>query len=563
MKQKRYVIIGASAAGASCAAKLRRLSESAQITLLEKGPYLSYSACSLPYYLSGVVSKADDLVLMTPMSFKKKFNIDAKVNAGVASINREKKTVTVVPASGKSYEEPYDVLILATGSKARIPGWAQNQPRCAVLRSVEDAAKLRNTIETTHPSSILIVGAGLAAVEIAENLAKTGADISICQRGPQILSSFDGDMASILLKELLDHGIHVYLNDSVSDVKDDTVLLSSGKEVPADLIIVAAGTVPNTALAQKAGLSVNTKTGALLVDDNGKTSDSSIYGAGDMTETVFMPENQKGVSSQAGPSQQEGRIAALAISGQKTYFFHSYHSLVVPVFSLQAAQCGLSEKKAKALHFSIQTAVVVPPDRVSLMPGVSPIFLKVVFETPTGRVLGAQAIGKGDVLRRIAVIDAVMQKGGTLEDLAALDLPYAPLFSNAKDAVNIAGMTGLHILRGDYKQVSVADVPRLVKEHACIIDVREPGEWKQGHLQGALSIPLTELRKRAGEIPKDQPVYLHCRSGQRSYYAICILQHLGWTNLYNISGAYLFLTYYDYVHNMLNGKPSLLTRPSH
>lgn len=556
---RRYIIIGGGAGGASAAAKLRRLNEKADIILLEKGPQVSYSNCSMPFYLSGVVKSAASLVMMSPAAFRSRYNIDARTNSEAVRINRKEKTVTIYDEKEKkTYEEPYDALILSPGAHPVVPqGLSSN--RAFTIRSLGDIVRLKEAIDTKKAKSVFVAGGGFVGLEIAEHLVRAGLHVELCTPGRHVLPPLDDDMAQILAKELLDHGVVLHLEDRLTDVLPQSVRLASGKEIPADIVVLAVGIRPEVKLAREAGLAIG-ETGAIAVDASYRTSDPSIYATGDAVEVSQAISHKKEEASLAGPSQMEGRRAALAIEGKPVRNPGVINSFALPLFSLNCAGVGLSEEAAGKAGISHDSVTVMPPDRVSLMPGVSPIFLKVVFEIPTGKILGAQCIGHGDAVRRIDVIAAFIQKDGTLEDLRDAELCYAPPYGNAKDAVNLAGMAGLNVLHGVYRQVPVTAVRPLVEKGACIIDVREKGEFAAGHIKGAKNIPLSELRKRTGEIPTDRPVYLHCRSSQRSYYAICALQGLGFTNLYNISGSYLGISLYEGARDRMTGRPSILVK---
>lgn len=357
---------------------------------------------------------------------------------------------------------------------------------------------------------------------------------------------------------MLDKGITLVLKDGVKAIHDGTVELASGKSVKADAVVMAIGIRPETALARNAGLAIG-ETGGIKVNANFQTSDPSVYAVGDAIE-VFNRLTRKPMRlALAWPAQMEARAAADHIYGLRNQQKGFIGSSVIRIFDLLAASTGLNEKTAKAENIPYETAYVIPSDKVSLMPDAHPIHLKVIFETPTGRILGAQAIGKGEADRRIDVIAAVISMNGTLEDLKNLELCYAPVVSTAKDAVNMAALVGLNLLNGVYRQVPLTKVRELVESNACIIDVREPGEFSAGHLLNAVNIPLSQLRQRMDEIPKDRPVYLHCRSSQRSYNAVMALQHCGFNNVSNIAGSYLAICLYEYPQDILFNREKIVT----
>ena len=558
---KRILIVGGVAGGASAAARARRLDEHAEIIIFERGPHVSFSNCALPYFLSRTVADSADLVMMDPAQFKRKYNIEVRTEQEVTAINREEKTVTVTNLTdGKEYKETYDALILSPGGEPVMPGSIEGIRNENVfgIRNVVDIVKLDEYMRTHKATDIAVVGGGFIGCEIGENLVHAGYKVTLIEAMDQVMMPFDYDMAQILHKEMLDKGITLVLKDGVKAIHDGTVELASGKSVKADAVVMAIGIRPETALARNAGLTIG-ETGGIKVNANFQTSDPSVYAVGDAIE-VFNRLTRKPMRlALAWPAQMEARAAADHIYGLRNQQKGFIGSSVIRIFDLLAASTGLNEKTAKAENIPYETAYVIPSDKVSLMPDAHPIHLKVIFETPTGRILGAQAIGKGEADRRIDVIAAVISMNGTLEDLKNLELCYAPVVSTAKDAVNMAALVGLNLLNGVYRQVPLTKVRELVESNACIIDVREPGEFSAGHLLNAVNIPLSQLRQRMDEIPKDRPVYLHCRSSQRSYNAIMALQHCGFDNVSNIAGSYLAICLYEYPQDVLFNREKIVT----
>ena len=552
---KRILVVGGVAGGASAAARARRLDEQADIIIFERGPHVSFSNCALPYFLSRTVADSADLVMMDPAQFKKKYNIEVRTEHEVTAINRAEKTVSVKSlADGKEYSEAYDALILSPGGAPILPGAIAGIRNENVfgIRNVTDIVRLDEYIRTRKATDIAVVGGGFIGCEIAENLVRAGYKVTLIEALDQVMTPFDYDMAQILHKEMLDKGISLVLKDGVKKI------LASDRQVKADAVVMAVGIRPETTLAKNAGLDIG-ETGGIRVNANFQTSDPSIYAVGDAVE-VFNRLTRKPMRlALAWPAQMEARAAADHIYGIRNQQKGFIGSSVIRVFDLLAASTGLNEKAAKAADIPYEVAYVIPSDKVSLMPDAHPIHLKLVFETPTGRLLGAQAIGKGEADRRIDVIAALISMDGTLEDLKNMELCYAPVVSTAKDAVNMAALVGLNLLHGVYRQVPLTQVRELVESNACIIDVREKGEFDAGHLKNAVNIPLSQLRQRMDEIPKDRPVYLHCRSSQRSYNAIMALQHCGFDNLYNIAGSYLAICLYEYPQDVLFGREKIVT----
>ena len=563
MSRRKIVIIGGVAGGASAAARLRRNSEEDQIIMFEKGPHVSFSNCSLPYHLSGIVPEADDLVLMNPELFLKQYNIDARVNSEVVAIDREKKCVTVKNAlDGTEYAEQYDKLILSPGAAPivpRIPGI--EEVNIFTVRNVVDIDKLNQSVKKLEEKEIAVIGGGFIGVEVAENLREAGYQVALIEAMDQILRPFDYDMVQIFHKELYDHQVNLIVGDKVEHFEKDMVVLASGKKISAKVVVMAIGVMPEVKLAKEAGLTLG-ETGAIQVDKNYLTNDPDIYAVGDAVEVYHALTHSATKVSLAGPALKQARTVADHINHRSTVNKGYIGSSAIKVFDYNGASTGLNEGMIKAFGLKLRYDIVriILSDKVGLMPGAAPMHVKLLYEVPSGKILGAQAIGKGDVTKRIDIIATVIKFGGTLEDLKDLELSYAPPFSTAKDLVNYAGYVGSNLLNGDYKQVNVDQVRELVEQGKMIVDVREVYEYERGHIKGSINIPLSELRERTAEIPKDQPVYLHCRTGQRSYNAVLALQNLGFRNVYNITGSFLGLSFYEYFNDMTQNRESIVTK---
>ncbi|WP_058485421.1 FAD-dependent oxidoreductase [Defluviitalea phaphyphila] len=560
---RKILVVGGVAGGASAAARIRRLDESAEIIMFEKGPHVSFSNCCLPNHLSGMISESEDLVLMTPEIFKKRFNIEARVNNEVIKINRDKKTIIVKDLiTKKEYEEAYDKLILSPGANPVIPKVEGcNKPHVFTIRNVVDIDKLNKYVKNNNIKDIAVIGGGFIGVEIVENLKLANLDfnITLIEASNQIMDTLDYDMVQILHKEMIDKGINLILEDSVIKINDDNIKLFSGKEIPAQAVIIAIGVKPETKLAKEAGLEIG-ETGGIKVDHNYLTSDKDIYAVGDAIEVYHKITKTKTRLPLAGPAQRQARAAADHMYGIPHRNTGVIGSSCVKLFDLNVASTGLTEKDAKNAGIPYDFVYIIPGDIVGIMPDNSPLHFKLIYEVPTGKILGAQAVGKGNATKRIDVIATMIMMNGTLEDLKELELCYAPAFNTAKDPVNYAALVGLNLLNGVFKQVPVYKVRELVENNAFIIDVRERKEYEAGHLINAINIPLSELRERISEIPKDRPVYLHCRSSQRSYYAIMALQNMGFDNLYNISGSYLGICLYEYYNDKITGRKKIVTK---
>lgn len=559
---RKILIIGGVAGGASAASRLRRNSEEDQIIMFERGPHVSFSNCSLPYHLSGVIKDADDLVLMNPELFLKQYNIDARVNNEVTAIDRQNKTVKVKRIdSDEEYTESYDKLILSPGASPIVPKLPGiENVNIFTVRNVVDIDKLNQFAKQMYTKDITVIGGGYVGVEVAENLSEAGYNVSLIEATNQILRPFDYDMVQIFHKVLIDHKVNLIVGDKVERFEEDKVVLASGKTVNAGAVVMAIGVSPETYLAKEAGLEIG-ETGAIKVDKNYLTNDPDIYAVGDAIEVYHALTHTMTKLSLAGPALKQARSVADHINHKNTLNKGYIGSSAIKVFEYNGASTGLNESLIKALDMKINYDIVrvILSDKVGLMPDAAPMHFKLLFEIPTGKILGAQAIGKGDVTKRIDIVATAIKFGGTVEDLKDLEFSYAPPFTTAKDIVNYAGYVGSNLLNGDFKQVNVDKVRELVENNNIIIDVREIYEFKRGHIKGAINIPLSELRERIDEIPKDKPVYLHCRTGQRSYNAALALQNLGFHNIINITGSFLGVSFYEYYNDKLSGRESIVT----
>lgn len=561
----KIVVVGGVAGGASVATRIKRLNPLADIVIFERGEHVSFSNCCLPYHLSGTVANSKALIMMTPDRFKKQHDISVRVGCEVIDINREKKTVVVRDLStGSDFEEAYDKLVLAPGANAILPKsiGGINLPHVFVVRNVSDIRRLKAHIDAVGSQDVAVVGGGFVGLEVAENLREAGKSVSLIEGTDQVMAPLDQDMVQIVHKEMMDKGISLHLSSMVTEITPDSVkAVKAGEEVqiPAQTVVLSIGVAPETALAQKAGLELGERRG-IRVNHNYQTNDPDIYAVGDAIEAYDRLARQYGALALAGPAQRQARAAADHICGihhnNKGYIASS----CLRVFEQNVACTGMNEKTAQRAGIPYDVAYVLPADKVSIMPESHYMAFKLIFEVPTGRILGAQAVGKGDVVRRVDVIAAMITMGGTLEDLKELELCYSPVYGTAKDVVNMAALVGLNVLYGKVRQIRVSQVRQLVESGACIIDVREEAEFEAGHLKGAINIPLSQLHQRMNEIPKDVPVYLHCRTSQRSYYACCYLQGNGFRNLYNISGSYLGISLYEYFTDCTTGREPILTR---
>ncbi len=560
---KKIAIIGGVAGGASAAARLRRHSEEDQIVMFERGPHVSFSNCCLPYHLSGIVDSADKLVLMTPEKFMAQYNIDARVNSEVIDIDRENKEITVKNIlTGENYKEKYDKLILSMGAKPIVPRIKGiENVNIFTIRNVVDIDRLNKFVKTCEKKKVTVIGGGFIGIETAENLREAGYDVTLIEAANQILRVFDYDMVQILHKELHDKGVNLIVEDKVVEFEKNMVVLESGKKVEAEAVVLAIGVTPDIELAKKAGLEIG-KTGGIKVDQNYLTSDRDIYAVGDAIEVYNALYNDYFKLALAGPAQKQARGVADHINGMRIDNRGFIGSSVIKVFDYNGAATGLTENIIKDRNLSIkyETVESIPFDSVKLMPTARFLHFKLLYEVPTGRILGAQAIGKGDVAKRIDVIATVIKFGGTIDDLKDLELCYAPPFGTAKDVVNYGGYIATNLLDGSYKQVHFSKMRELVENNKFILDVREKNEYEAGHINGSVNIPLSEIRDRIGELPKDREIFIHCKSGQRSYNACLLLQHLGFKDVYNITAGFMGICFYEYFNDIRLGRKPIMDK---
>lgn len=558
---RKILIVGGVAGGASAAARLRRHSEDDEIIMFEKGPHVSFSNCSLPYFLSGVINKAERLVMMHPEKFKSQYNINVRVLSEVVSIDRSRKVVTVKQLEdGVIYDESYDKLILSPGAKPIIPPIPGiDETNKYSIRNVVDIVKLHDVIKDTK-KRVTIIGGGFIGIETVENLKEAGHDVTLVEAMPQILRTLDDDMVQILHKELYDHGVSLVLGDKVSSFRGNDVILESGRVIESDVVVLAIGVQPETDLAKQAGLNLG-ETGAMKVDQNYQTNDPDIYAVGDVIEVYNYLFNDYFKLPLAGPALKQARSVADHINGMHVDNRGYIGSSILKVFDYNAASTGLTTSliEDKKLGIDYDYVRIIPGDKVGLMPDSKVMHFKLIYELPTGKILGAQAIGKGNVDKRVDVIATVIKLGGTIYDLKDLELCYAPPFGTAKDVVNYSGYVATNLKRGDFKQVHINKVRDLHELGEYILDVREVPEFNRSHIKHSINIPLSQLRDRLDEIPLDREIYVYCRSGQRSYNACLVLQKNGCKDVYNISGGYLGLSFYEFFKDIETGRDPILS----
>ena len=547
----KIVIIGGVAGGATAAARLRRLDERAEIIVFERSGYVSYANCGLPYYIGGVIEDPEALTLQTPESFFARFRVDMRVRHEVTAIHPEKKTVSVKNLeTGEEFEESYDKLILSPGAKPtqpRLPGVGLS--KLFTLRTVEDTFRIKEYIDSHCPKSAVLAGGGFISLELAENLRELGLEVTIVQRPKQLMNPFDPDMAAFIHSEARRHGIRLALGRTVEGFEERDggvdVLLKDEAPLHADMVALAIGVTPDTALARDAGLELGIK-GSIVVNDRMETSVPDIYAVGDAVQVKHFVTGQDAVISLAGPANKQGRIAADNICGGDSRYPGSQGSSVIKVFDLTAASTGVNEQSAKKAGLDVDAVILSPMSHAGYYPGGKLMTMKVVFEKESFRLLGAQIVGYEGVDKRIDVLATAIHAGLTAIQLKELDLAYAPPYSSAKDPVNMAGFMAENLSRGLVKQFRVEDVANLPRDGSVtLLDTRTAGEYAGGHIDGFVNIPVDALRERLGELDRGKPVYVICQSGLRSYIACRILSENGF-NCYNFSGGFRF---YDAVVN--------------
>lgn len=541
----KVVIVGGVAGGATAAARIRRLDEQAQIIVFERSGYISYANCGLPYYIGDVITDSEELTLQTPESFFERFRVDMKVRHEVTAIHPDRKTVSVRDLeTGWEFEENYDKLILSPGAKPtqpRLPGVGLNQ--LFTLRTMEDTFRIKEYIHVYQPKSVILAGGGFISLELAENLRELGMDVTIVQRPKQLMNPFDADMAAFIHNEMRKHGIKLELGYTVEGFEEKDggvdVLLKDHEPLHADMVVLAIGVTPDTALAKEAGLKLGIK-GSIIVSDKMETSVPDIYAAGDAVQVKHYVTGEDALISLAGPANKQGRIIADNICGGDSRYLGSQGSSVIKVFDMTAATTGINETNARKAGLAADSVVLSPMSHAGYYPGGRLMTMKVVFEKETYRLLGAQIIGYEGVDKHIDVLATAIHAGLKATQLKDLDLAYAPPYSSAKDPVNMAGFMIDNIAKGILKQCHLEDLENLPHDGSVtLLDTRTPWEYAAGHIEGFKNIPVDELRDRLSEVESGKPVYVICQSGLRSYIASRILQNAGY-EAYNFSGGFRF-----------------------
>ena len=546
----KVIIIGGVAGGASAAARLRRLNEKAEIIIFERGEYISYANCGLPYYIGGEITDKKALTLQTPESFKSRFNIDVRTLCNVKSINREAKTVTVEDLkNGSTFEESYDKLILSPGAEpVRPPLEGIDDERIFTLRNIPDTYKIREYIEEYEPTSAVVVGGGYIGVEMAENLQRAGLAVSVIEMTDHLIAPLDYDMACDVHSYAASKGIDVLLKTRVEGFEDtgSCLVVNTDKgPLVADMVIMSVGVRPDSHLAKDAGLSVTAK-GAIITDEHMRTSDENIYAVGDACVIKNFVTGEEGYIPLAGPANKQGRIAADNICGIESGYKGTQGSAVLKLFDMSVATTGLNETAAKNAGIDYEKLYVFSANHATYYPGATNMCIKLLYEKSTEKILGCQIVGFDGVDKRCDVIATAMRGGLKVTDLEDLELCYAPPFSSAKDPVNMLGFMAGNIISGMVKQYHWHDVEYLPRDGSVtLLDVRKDEEVAKGRIEGTIHIPVDELRDRMGELDSSKPIFVNCQSGLRSYIACRMLAQNGF-NCYNLAGGYRL---YDSVTN--------------
>lgn len=533
---EKILIVGGVAGGMSAATRLRRLNENAEIIVFEKGPYVSFANCGLPYYVGGEIAEREKLIVQSAKALKNRFNLEVRENSEVIAIDSEGKKVTVV-SNGESYVESYDKLILSPGAKPLIPQIKGLNQATNVfsLRNIPDVDKIMAYLAAKESKSATIIGAGFIGLEMAENLAKRGLSVTIVEKAPHVLPTIDREIAAFVNEELIKNNLSVMTNRGAVEFKNDEILLDNGESLQSDLTILSVGIQPETSLAKSAGIKLGLRN-AILVDEHYETSVKDIYAVGD----AIVVKNQLGqdaLISLASPANRQGRQVADIISGLSIKNRGSLGTAIVRVFDLQVASTGLSEFQLRGLKINHKIVHVTANNHAGYYPDATSIVLKLIFEPESGQIFGAQAIGKEGVDKRIDILSTAIKAKLTVFDLPELELTYAPPFGSAKDPVNMAGYAAINLLLGQSENIQWHELAAELAKGKVLLDVRKPNELAKGKFKNSQNIPLDDLRERLNELDKKTEYIVSCQSGLRSYNAERILKQEGY-KVKNLDGAF-------------------------
>ncbi|WP_034630753.1 FAD-dependent oxidoreductase [Desulfotruncus alcoholivorax] len=536
---KKVIIVGGVAGGAGTAARLRRMDEEAKIILFERGEYISFANCGLPYYIGGVISEREKLLVQTVEAMHERFNIDIRVKSEVTRIFRDTKEVEVAYHGG-TYRESYDYLVLSPGAEPLVPPIpGVDKEGIFTLRNMADVDKIKNMVTGKKPERVAVIGGGYVGVEVAENMRRLGAKVNVIEAAEQILGPLDIEMARVIEKTLMDKGVDIILKDAVERFEGEKtieVVLKSGQKVEAEMVLLAVGVRPETKLAREAGLEIGAR-GGIKVNEYLQTSDQFIFALGDAVEVKDIVNGKMALIPLAGPANKQARIVADNIAGKKARFSGSQGTSIIKVFDFTAAATGNNEKMLKRLKIPYLKSYTHSPSHAAYYPGAIPMIVKIIFSPDSGKLLGAQIVGKDGVDKRIDVLATAIRTGLTVYDLEELELAYAPPYSSAKDPVNMAGFTAANILKGEMKVIQWDELDALDKEKYVLLDVRTDEEYQKGHVAGSVHIPVDSLRKRINELPSDKLIVIYCKIGLRGYIAYRILDQKGFDAV-NLSGGF-------------------------
>jgi len=552
-KTNKVLIVGGVAGGASAAARLRRLDENADIILFERGEYISFANCGLPYYIGGEITQKSALTLQTPKSFHDRFHVDVRVQNEVISIDRKAKTVEVKDhKTGEIYWESYDKLILSPGAEPVKPNiTGVDNEKVFTLRNIPDTYRIKDYIEQNHPKSAVVVGGGYIGIEMAENLHKTGLEVTIVEFADHVIAPLDYDMAADVHNHIRQKGVKLILNDGVTAIQENGTALKvhlDKKEIDTDMVVLSVGVRPENTLAKEAGLAIN-KRGAIIVDAHMVTSDENIYAVGDAVEIVDFITGEQGYIPLAGPANKQGRIAADHICGMESAYHGTQGTGILKCFDLTVATTGINERRAQELRLDYEKSFTYSASHASYYPGATNMSIKLLFKKGSGRILGAQIVGYDGVDKRLDVLATAIRAELTVFDLTELELAYAPPFSSAKDPVNMAGFVAENLLTGKAKVFHWDMVDSVThNDSVTCLDVRTKMEYENGSIDGFINIPVDELRQNLFKLDPAKPVYVTCQIGLRGYIACRILCQNGY-NCYNLSGGYRL---YNSIHKSAN-----------
>jgi NADPH-dependent 2,4-dienoyl-CoA reductase/sulfur reductase-like enzyme/rhodanese-related sulfurtransferase len=539
---RRLLVVGGVAGGATAAARARRLDEDAEITVIERGPYVSYANCGLPYFVSGDIEKRSKLLLQTPEGFDARYRVTVQVNTEALEVDRAGRRVRVRRPEGEAWL-PYDALVLAQGGNPIVPDLpGASSPHVFRLWTVPDMDRLHEHLKTSAPRTAVVVGGGFIGLEMAEAFRQRGLEVTVVELLPTVMAVMDREFGAQVAGELEAHGVKVVTGAGLKAVhaEDRTVELGDGRRLPADVVLFSVGVRPELALARQAGLTLG-PSGGLQVDDRLRTSDPHVWAAGDMVEVVHKVSGRKVRIPLAGPANRQGRIAATNAMGGDLRYHGALGTSVVKIFEATAAMTGLSERAAREAGLEVGVAVIHKDHHAGYYPGARELTLKLVYERRTARLLGAQAFGHAGVEKRIDVLATALHGRMTLDDLAELDLAYAPPYSSANDPVNLAAFIGQNDLSGFSPLVTAAQLKAELASPTppLVIDVRTLGEWGRGHLAGARHLPVDELRWALDDLPRGRRIVVHCRSGFRAHLALRVLRAAGFADVANVTGGWL------------------------